>query len=452
MNLVAESRIVRWFLKPASAPSVFEESRASGWILKVLSRLGVPRLFQSEKTAPAFGEWILLTVLFASIFLPRFDVGVIREYFPIVLRTEDLLLVLLALAFFSGIWKQDVMAIGRIEKAFLAFLVVAGISVFQGLWLRTVDKPLLSLFYLLKWFEYFLLFAAAARIAAALPHARHLLMGFFLLGIAIALYGYWEFMMPVSKAVYPNYYRLFERAPFHGDANHIGGLLVLWMGFFTGFFLYAQKRSEQGILLAALLFVFFPLIWTYSRKSYFALAGSMLFSLIFKGTRKRSLLLISLLILFGLAFPTRLSERLLELGEAFRSSDPFHSSWAGNLTMWRESLWNFQNLFLLGSGWASRHRLFYESQYVLVLAETGVVGFTFFAALLIAPLREVTLRFRHPLPQALKAMAAGWLIGFVGLLIHNASCISFTIVKIAMPYWILTAAVVAHLNPTKRSE
>lgn len=389
----------------------------------------------------------MAALVFSCVFVPRISVGSIAGFYSIDLRVDDILIFVLALL---G-WRLWAGGAGRpafpiVEGAFLGFLIAAEISIFNGLWMQTIDKPIVSLLYLVKWFEYFLVFALASRFTGTLRDSRFFLKIFLLLGMVVAAYGYWEYFSPAAKAVYPNYYRLFERPPFQGDANHIGGLLVLWMGIVTGLFLKAPGRFWSGLLLASLLFVFFPLIWTYSRKSYFALAGIFAFALVFFSGRRRLLLLICLFILLGLVLPTRLSERLLDLGEAFTSTDPFHSSVAGDWSMWKRALWNFDQFFLLGSGWGSRHRLFYESQYVQVLAETGLLGLLAFLVLCGALVRQWFSLRPRPERGAGGGAAAGWLLALVGILIHNFSCVSWTVGKIAIPFWFLTAVTFRYLD------
>ncbi len=446
-----ESQILRWVQNIPSMPSVLGESRILGWI-----RQGVSSFFPkgrgiSTSIGPSLGKWLLPILLFACVFIPRVSLGPLVPFYSLDLRGEDIpLLILTLVVFVMMVQRVSLFEVPSVERFFLLFLLAAEVSILNGLWMRTIDKPLLSYFYLLKWLEYFLVFVAAVRFTLDEKQPRFLLATFFLLGIVVAAYGWWEHFFPAGKAVYPNYYRLFERTPFHGDANHIGGLLVLWIGFFTGFFLNTKDRARAAIFLISLIFVLLPLAWTYSRKSYFALAAALLFPFIFKGTRKRLIFLLSILTLVSLVFPTRISERLLDLGEAFGSVDPFHSSWAANWVMWKQALWNFDQFFLWGSGLGSRHRLFYESQYILVLTETGLFGFFSLMLVFLAMVREMTSRFSKRMTETEKAMAVGWLTGGVGLLVHNMSCVSLTVAKIAIPFWFLTGGVFAALKAKQK--
>ncbi len=442
-----ESQILRWFQNSRPAPPLLGESRLFHWISeRIGSRSFFGRIFSKRKFI-LFGKWGLALLLFCCIFLPRIPLGSLTPFYSLDFRGEDLpAFILILFLFGTMIRKVSLPEAPSVEGPFLLFLLAAEISVVNGLWMRTIDKPLLSLFYLLKWTQYFFIFVVSVRLTAHPKESRFFLETFFWLGMAIAVYGWFEHFFPASNAVYPNYYRLFERPPFHGDANHVGGFLVLWIGFFTGIFLTTSERRKEALLLVSLVFVLFPLIWTYSRKSWFAIAGALLFPFLVGGIRKKLLFLLSLFTLTALALPTRLPERLMDLGEAFGSIDPFHSSWAGNWVMWKQALWNFNQFFLFGSGWGSRHRLFYESQYILVLAETGLFGFGALVFLLLSMIREITTAFTRQLNEEEKGMALGWLMAGVGFLVHNLSCVSMTVAKTAIPFWFLSAVVLATLS------
>lgn len=441
-----ESQILHWFRNSKSSSSIVGES----FLIHLISEKTRNFPFSKQQFL-LYGKWLLAVLLFSCFFIPRIPLGSITSFYSLDLRGEDLPALVLAVLFLGmAARRTSFPEIPYVEGPFLLFLLAGEISLINGLWMRTIDKPSLSLFYLLKWVEYFFIFLVAIRLSANAKQINFFIQTFFWLGMTLALYGWWEHFFSFTKAIYPNYYRIFERFPFHGDANHGGGLLVLWIGFFTGIFLKTFDRRKAAILLASIIFVFFPLIWTYSRKSYLALAGALLFGFILKGTRKKLIFLISLLILSVLVFPTRLSERLIDLGEAFQSVDPFHSSWAGNWVMWKDALWNFDHFFLWGSGLGSRHRLFYESQYILILAETGIFGLIVFAFLFLSMVREITFSFTKSLTEKQKGIATGWLIGFVGVLIHNSSCVSLTVAKIAIPFWFLSAVVFQTLRIRKR--
>ncbi len=397
------------------------------------------------------GKWILAALLLSCIFIPRLSLK-IGGTFRFDLRMEDFLLLPLIFLFFSGSG-QGGRAFRFVEKSFLLFFLATSVSVINGIWQGTLDKPVVSLFYILKWAEYFLIFSVAAFFAAGRENSRFLLKIFFILGLGLACYGYWETAFPSENVAYPNYYRLYERFPFFGDSNHVSGLIVLWIAFFTGIYLKSKNPLQTGILAAALLLIFPPFLLSYSRKSYFALGAALLPAFFIKGSRRRLLFLVLCYVLIALLLPSRVLERVGGVAEALSSADTYNSSWAHNVESWELALWNFKNFWLFGAGFAARHRIFYESQYLMVLTETGFTGFFCFLALIFSPLRGV-LAFWPAVdkdPEA-RGIAWGWVLGFTGMLVHNISCISWSIVKVAMPWWFLAGAVLSYLAAAKQEE
>jgi len=432
-GLLSESRIVKHLFPARPCLSGVRQSLfatplrvlspgLSGWLESVSCfKQGTPVLM--------FFTFLLGVVFFA----PRISMGAVTPFYVLSIKPEDFLIAFMAIwyvASCAGSKKEEFS--NAAEPFFIFFLLAGAASIVIGLLMNVIDKPLISFLYLAKWVEYYFVFSAAYWCADRFVSARRLLLVFFAAGIVVACYGYWEYFAPLDKALMPNFYRVYERPPFHGDANHIGGFLVLWIGFFTPFFLKAETRRSCCAWLAALLFAWLPLVWTFSRKSYFAL-GVVLIAALLISRKKRRLLVLGSLMLLMACLLTKFPERVAGLRATFASEDPFHSSWATNLTMWDFAFWNFERFFIFGSGLGVRHRLFYESQYVMILAETGVVGFGLFLLLILNPIRqavESALRDSNP-------VAIGVLIGGGGVLVHSLSCVSLTVSKIAIPFWFL---------------
>ncbi len=408
-------------------------AKAVGKIVRFL----VPSALRTRRVI----AWLLTLTVFAAVFIPRVMLGSAAGHYSIDLRAEDSVLFLAVLLSWGMSETSEAAAWETvwIERVFLIFLGVALLSVFLGIHRGTIDKPFVSLLYVVKWCEYFLVFSLAAQLARDFRHQQLFLQAFFVLGAAAVLYGFFEYFRPDGKAVYPNYYRLFERPPFHGDANHMGGLISLWMALAAGVCFTLRQKKWAVLAGAGVLAAFFPLIWTFSRKSYFALAGALSLAIFLPIKRRRWLWLLALMVCAGLLLPTRLVSRVADLGEVLTETDPYHSSWAGNLDMWRRSFVNFDKLFFFGAGLGARHRLFYESQYVLIVSETGVVGALAYAALVGGPGLLALRRLRKTGRETLRrGLWIGWLLGWVVILLHSFSCVSLTISKMAIPWWFLT--------------
>lgn len=211
-DIVRQSAMIQWWTNPQPVASVFEGSFFYRWLKDFLLRFGRVRLF-SDDLSQRLGRWLLMGLLYSVFFAPRFAVGSIAGSFPVDLRIDDIILLMLLVLFFLKKGRQENFQVIWIEKSFLFFLMACMLSIANGLWNRTIDKPLLSFFYLSKWVEYFLVFVITTRFVRDRQDAVFFIRGFFVLGLAIAAYGYWEYLFPGSKAVYPNYYRLYERPP-----------------------------------------------------------------------------------------------------------------------------------------------------------------------------------------------------------------------------------------------
>ncbi|HLD49720.1 MAG TPA: hypothetical protein VJC08_00830 [bacterium] len=445
---------------PVPPLSVFETSVLMRPFFRIFSGIK-PETTGKIKSA---GPWILAALLLSCIFIPRLSLRV-GGTFRLDLRAEDFLLLVLIFLFFAAkagkekkisalVQKQEAenaVAFGSVENSFLLFFLAVAASLLNGLWERTLDKPIVSLFYVLKWAEYFMVFVVSAYFAADRKSGRFLLKFFFILGLALALYGYREIALPSEAVAYPNYYRLYERFPFFGDANHVSGLMVLWMAFFAGLYLKSRSPLRIFLLAAGLLLIFPPFLLTYSRKSYFALAIALAAGFLIKGSRRRLIALILCYVLIALILPSRVLERVSGLGSVLTSTDAYNSSWAHNVESWALALWNFGHFWLLGAGIGARHRIFYESQYLMVMAETGFVGLAAYLALVFSPLRSVLRGWPGSgASDEAQGVAWGWILGLAGLLIHAISCISGSIVKVAVPSWFLTGVVLAYLAAEKR--
>lgn len=446
------SAFFQWLTKSPAETSPFKASKIMSLVFK---RQGVKEAAQkiSSWSFPlkTGGKWLLAILVFSCIFVPRWTTFL--GSISIDLRLEDFLLLGLALmaaalAAVSG--SEDVPlqkgSVAFVQNRFLIFILACMVSIGAGFSALTIDKPLVSFFYLLKWVEYFALFSLSAYFTQDRKSAVFLIRTFFLLGLALAAYGYWEMSFPSDPVVYPNYYRLFERFPFYGDANHIGAVFVLWIGFFLAFFLKARNRRVEFFLATALLAVFVPFLLTYSRKGYLAFVAVLGAAFVVKGSRRKLLALILFCFLIVLLLPSRVPERIFGVGEALASDNRFNSSWARNVDVWKLSLWNFQHFWLLGSGLGSRDRIFYESQYIMVLTETGLVGLLSFFGMILSPVRSLLAKKSEKKDSDQEAVALGYGLGFIGLLIHNLSCVSWTVVKGAFIFWFVTGVTLSFLQ------
>jgi len=83
--------------------------------------------------------------------------------------------------------------------------------------------------------------------------------------------------------------------------------------------------------------------------------------------------------------------------------------------------------------------------YPRVLTETGLLGLVAFLVLIGSLVRMGIMSYRHATDQFSRGIALGFLLGFVGLLVHAVGANTFLIVRIMEPFWLFAALVVRGL-------
>jgi O-antigen ligase len=240
-------------------------------------------------------------------------------------------------------------------------------------------------------------------------------------------------------------------APFEGgsgEPNTFGGYLVLMLAVVAGLYLTSESLQRKYVLAPLAVLITVSLLFTLSRASYFALIPLVGGLLAFSQRR--------LLIAFALALSLVLAPFLLPKAVVDRVqytfTQPFHPNQAeiGGVrldTSTSARLRSLQDVVLVdwpehpffGYGITGYH--FIDSQYLRVLAETGLVGLLAFLWLQISLFRQTHDIFRRTQDPLFKGVALGFLTGFIALIIHSIGTNTFIIVRIMEPFWFLAAMV-----------
>jgi O-antigen ligase len=91
-----------------------------------------------------------------------------------------------------------------------------------------------------------------------------------------------------------------------------------------------------------------------------------------------------------------------------------------------------------------------DSMYPRILTETGTVGLVAFFILIGAVFRMGWSAYREVQDPFSRGVAMGFLLGFVGLLVHAIGANTFILVRVMEPFW-LVAALVARVHMTVRA-
>ncbi|MEE8160340.1 MAG: hypothetical protein V3T61_01745, partial [Acidobacteriota bacterium] len=115
------------------------------------------------------------------------------------------------------------------------------------------------------------------------------------------------------------------------------------------------------------------------------------------------------------------------------------TSTSARFRAWGESLESFSHSPLYGVGVTGGP--FMDAMYPRVLMETGLLGTAAFVYLLWAFFRMGLGGYRSAKEPFTRGLALGFLLGFVGLVVHGLGANTFLIVRIMEPFWLYAALV-----------
>ena len=318
-------------------------------------------------------------------------------------------------------------------KPILIFLNVALVSMLIGLMSHCIDKPWYTLLNFLKWCQYFVLFFLAFEIRKPLQGLLYTVGGMAVATTVLQVFGFWEHFHPLAEVFIGNYYRLFERPPFLAQANHFGIFLVMGLSFALPLFVWWRKGLSLVALLVWSFGATFMLTWTYSRMSYLALALS--FFVVCLAIRRARIVLASIcLFLAPVVFSSRVWDRILSMPASFHGGE-FSSSVVARMQRW-DVLWESVRQYpLLGTGIGSRERIFYESFWMQLLCETGIVGTVLFVGVLMLGFGILMKHFAKRQNDVFKLWMASFFGIFFAMLLNGVTLVNFVITVLAAPFW-----------------
>src|SRR5262245_25568336 len=389
-----------------------------------------------------------LVVLIASMLLsPEIPLGSaghggVEHARSVVLRTEDVLLLLVGLAWLARMAiHKDLGAVRRtrLNAAIAAYVFACTFATTLGIGAGRVGA-VVGLCYVAKYLEYFVLYFITVNYVRTPERLRRLLLAVLATGVAITAYAWCQ----IPQGVRPS-------APFEGttgEPNTLGGYLVLLFAVATALWQTLPPsglRRASGLLGLAILP---PLAATLSRSSWlaFLVALAVLFACAPRRARLAAWVAVGAAVLL-LAAPRGVRQRVaypfpaegktsLEGGHVRigPASSARLESWGTALGGWRQHP---------VTGWGITGYGFLDTQYFRVLVETGAIGVTAFAWLL-AALGSLFWRARSTARDPLsRALATGLFAGFAGLLAHAVGTNTFILIRIMEPFWLLTGLVAA---------
>lgn len=383
----------------------------------------------------------LILLIFSMLLSPELKLAEVPQR-AVVVRVDDILLFVI---FFSWLAKMAISKqLGLLKHTLLnlpiaAYILVCTLSTAIGILTGQVNL-LKSLFYILKYIEYYILFFMVTNNIRSKEQIKIFII-FFLITCALTCTYALVTVGPMGRATAP-----FEGPK--GEPNTLGGYLILLFAIVMGIFLYTPSRAWQFCCAALACLMFVTLLQTLSRGSYLAFIPMYLSLIIL--TRRKRILLIGALILGILILPSRLPVKVTQRIERTfipgRTYEPLEGARvtldeaaSARVETWKWVLDKWKSRPLLGYGTSGLGLI--DSQYPLILAETGIIGLWIFAWLMIVIFRNGLQFYITAQDDWERGLTLGFIAGFIGLLVHGFAAATFIIVRIMEPFWFLTAVV-----------
>lgn len=393
-------------------------------------------------------EWGIYILTIAMMLAPEVTTGGFGRGYQRTfnIRYDDILIVIIFLGVLlktayqgqARIWRPNPINIGII--AYYSVCLISTLLAFR-LSLPAWDYRT-GIFVLIKMLEFYLVFWTVSVAIDSRKQIRKQLIVFFTVSMAVAGYGIYSIgaLNRVS-------------APFEvggTEPNTLGGYLTLVICLALGLMICAPRMRHKLILLAVAATAFYPFLYTLSRASYLALLAGLLALGLFK--RQWWLIgAVAIVLLFsGELMPEDVRERV---NHTFQESSGVPITLGGRdlgfqvdkstyerIYVWQKVLFNLRFWPWFGGGieWGN----ILDSQYARVIIETGLFGITAFLFLqwrIFKTLRQSQLWAEDWL---LRGLGLGASAALLALIVHSFGTISFLIVRIMEPFWLVVALAV----------
>ncbi|MCX5880671.1 MAG: O-antigen ligase family protein [Deltaproteobacteria bacterium] len=392
---------------------------------------------------------LALYILIISMLLgPQFAVGG-AELVPgrgragVTLRFDDFLLIIIGLSWFfkTAIHKElGVFADTPLNRGIGYYFAICLISTLIGYIMGRV-KGLTGIFFVLKYFEYFVVYFMAVNQLQEKKQIERFLFIILVVCFIVCLIAIYQIPSGVRVS-----------APFEGaegEPNTLGGYLVFIMSIVLGLLLNYGTKKQKGYLWVLLFLIVIVLGATHSRSSWVSLVPMVLTLIHFN--KNKAIIVIPLFFIVLLSpfiIPHNIKERAMytvdqpaEEGQMVVGNIRLDTSTSARLGSWKIVLSSdFLKHPIIGYGITGY--LFVDAQYPRVLAETGLIGLLVFIYLLRTIYKNARDTYRKTTDPFYKGLTLGYLAGFMAMLAHGIGANTFIIVRIMEPFWFLTAMVI----------
>ncbi len=388
-------------------------------------------------------EYGLYVLIIAMLLSPEIDAGTaISGERNLNIRYDDVLIIVIFLGVmvklsFEGrlsLWQPSPINAGI--ATYYALCVLSTLLACQrglGAW-----DGRSACFIMLKMLEFYLLFFLVGHATRDLRDVKKILVLLFGVALVVSLYGIY------SIGATPRVSAPFEKGG--TEPNTLGGYLVIIICLCVALWTQAPRLWRKLLLLAIGGITFVPFLYTLSRASYLALAVGIATIAVISRNLIIAAVMVLVLAFSPILMPKEVKERVAytiqhQSGyEVANTGISVDKSTAERFQVWRKVKYILGRgpvLAALGGGVSWESVL--DSQYARVILETGLLGLAAFLFLQFTVLRTTRNAYRWTEDWLSRGIAMGTFAATLALMVHSVGTISFLIVRIMEPYWLLVA-------------
>ena len=330
-----------------------------------------------------------------------------------------------------------------LNRPMISYLAICLFSTLIAMLNKSISGPA-PFFFLLKYLEYYLLFFMFLNNVQTRKQIQNFLTCLMITGVIVCIYAL-------------SLYGIMERltGPFEGgnpQPASLGGFLLVLISCLLGFLGYPTWPKHRFLILVPLGLALTTLWLSLSRGALTGFIALYLVAILLPSRGRIGLVfLLVLVIILGAAFtPARIFDFLRATfietpagGGVFQVGGlevELGPSPAGRVMQYQWVLQEWMKNPLIGYGVTGVGLV--DSQYLLVVGETGFIGSCIFLWLLVRIFQAGISAFREGQDPFAKALGMAFLLASTGIVVQGLTANSFIIVRIMEPFWFLAAMTV----------
>lgn len=393
-------------------------------------------------------------LVFSMLLSPEISVASIQSR-QVVVRYDDIILILMFISWFtrSAIVKREPFLFKTpIQIPLLLYTVIYFLSTFLGV-LRGDIIWTKAIFYVLKYFEYYLMYFMVVNILKDQKDlSKYLKYGLIVL-IVVVIYSYVYYFN--STGVMVRTTAPFEAplgSPEDSEPASLGGYYLLVFGILFG--LISEVRGSKFFFILVLILSIYPsFLLTFSRASYMGFMVLIISFIFLVRKRKGMFIIVSFFVLAFSFLQPGISEKVKKrIENTYRGKEarnivhtPFgdikleESAYLRYKSLQNVILNVFPEYPLLGKGVTGIG--LGDNQYSLIIGETGIIGFIMFIWLIYS---VITMSYKVYIKSDdlyMRSVALGVVCATMAYLVQGFGVNTFIIVRIMEPYWFCVALV-----------